>query len=116
VPLKELSPKRTGARASIERFIKEARITVHLEHPGIVPIYELGNRPQDNEPFYTMRFIRGRTLAAAIRRFHDPKLPAPSSPVLAFRELLTAFLGACNAAAYAHSRGVIHRDLKPANI
>jgi len=116
VALKELRPERVGEHATIERFVKEARITGQLEHPGIVPIYELAHRPQDNEPFYTMRFIRGRTLAAAIRRFHDPKLPPPQSPVLAFRELLTAFLGACNAAAYAHSRGVIHRDLKPANI
>src|SRR5258708_40168379 len=116
VALKELRPERVGEQATVERFVKEARITGQLEQPGIVPIYELAHRPQDNEPFYTMRFIRGRTLAAAIRRFHDPKLPPPQSPVLAFRELLTAFLGACNAAAYAHSRGVIHRDLKPANI
>jgi serine/threonine protein kinase len=113
VALKELRPERAGEQATIERFVKEARITGQLEHPGIVPIYELAHRPQDNEPFYTMRFIRGRTLAAAIRRFHEPKLPPPA---LAFRELLTAFLGACNAVAYAHSRGVIHRDLKPANI
>ena len=116
VALKELRPERAGEHATIERFIKEARITGQLEHPGIVPIYELAHRPLDSEPFYTMRFIRGRTLAAAIHRLHDPKLSAPQSPVLAFRELLTAFLGACNAAAYAHSRGVIHRDLKPANI
>src|SRR5438132_10334831 len=116
VALKELRPERAGEHATIERFVNEARITGQLEHPGIVPIYELAHRPQDNEPFYTMRFIRGRTLAAAIRRFHEPNLPPPRSPVLAFRELLTAFLGACNAAAYAHSRGVIHRDLKPANI
>jgi serine/threonine-protein kinase len=116
VALKELRPERAGEHATVERFVKEARITGQLEHPGIVPIYELAHRPEGGEPFYTMRFIRGRTLAAAIRRFHDPNLPPPQSPVLAFRELLTAFLGACNAAAYAHSRGVIHRDLKPANI
>jgi tetratricopeptide (TPR) repeat protein len=86
-----------------------------LEHPGIVPIYELGQRPDDQAPFYTMRFVRGRTLAEAVRAFHQKCARGEAGP-LELREMLTAFVGVCNAVAYAHSRGVLHRDLKPHNV
>ncbi len=114
VALKELRPDRTQAAISA-RFLKEARITGQLEHPGIVPVYELGHRPADNQPFYTMRFVRGRTLREAIKAYHQKREEKTLGP-LDFRDLLTAFLGICNAIGYAHSRGVIHRDLKPANV
>jgi tetratricopeptide (TPR) repeat protein/tRNA A-37 threonylcarbamoyl transferase component Bud32 len=115
VALKELRPERASQPTVWARFLREARITGQLEHPGIVPIYEVGRRPDDQGPFYTMRFVRGRTLAEAVASYHQKRSRGAAGP-LELRELLTAFIGVCNAAAYAHSRGVLHRDLKPQNV
>jgi serine/threonine-protein kinase len=115
VALKELRPERTGNPVVWGRFLKEAQITGQLEHPGIVPIYELGQRVDDQAPFYTMRFIRGRTLSEAVAAFHRKRSQGEDGS-LELRELLTSFVGVCNAVAYAHSRGVLHRDLKPQNV
>lgn len=90
----------------IARFLQEARITGQLEHPSIVPVYELGHR-RDGQLYYTMKLVRGRTLALAIREAGglDGRLA-----------LLTHFVDLCQAIAYAHSRGVLHRDIKPSNV
>ncbi|HWE38077.1 MAG TPA: serine/threonine-protein kinase, partial [Isosphaeraceae bacterium] len=111
VALKIIKPEQSAHPEMWRRFLKEARITGQLEHPNIVPVYELTRRPGDDQPFYTMRFVRGRTLHDAIRDYH--KDPADR---LAFQSLLGAFIAVCRAVGYAHSRGVIHRDLKPANV
>jgi serine/threonine-protein kinase len=115
VALKELRPERAAQPAVWGRFLREASITGQLEHPGIVPIYEVSRRPDDQGPFYTMRFVRGRTLAEAVAGYHQQRGRGKAGP-LELRELLTAFVGVCNAVAYAHSRGVLHRDLKPQNV
>jgi serine/threonine-protein kinase len=115
VALKELRPERAGNPAVGTRFLREAQITGQLEHPGVVPIYEVGQRPEDQAPFYTMRFVRGRTLAEAVAAYHQRRARGEAGP-LELRELLTAFVGVCNAVAFAHSRGVLHRDLKPQNV
>jgi serine/threonine protein kinase len=105
-----------GAEAKtelIQRLVTEARITGQLQHPNIVPLYELGVT-EDGVVYYTMRLVEGTTLndvlgkirnkdAETIRRFPLPVL-------------LTAFQKICDAVAFAHSRGVVHRDLKPDNI
>ncbi len=70
---------------------------------------------EGRKPFYTMRFVKGRTLSEAINGFHRCRGEGKFDP-LEFRALLGAFLGVCNAVAYADSRGVIHRDLKPQNV
>ena len=57
--------------------MQEAKITGQLEHPGVVPVYELSRRPDTGQPFYTMRFIRGRTLSAAIKTYHDKRRARP---------------------------------------
>jgi serine/threonine-protein kinase len=112
VALKELQPHRAGQADARARFLLEAQITGQLEHPGIVPIYELDRRPRGRPPYYAMRFVRGRTLSQAVRTHHTRD--ASGAPDRA--ALLGAFAGVCNAVAYAHSRGVIHRDLKGSNV
>ncbi len=118
VALKEIQTRHADHPESRARFVREAEITGGLEHPGIVPVYGLGQY-NDGRPFYAMRFIRGTSLKEAIDRFHAPQaqgLQPLGFDSLAFRQLLNRFIAVCNAIAYAHSRGVLHRDLKPANI
>lgn len=117
VALKELQDRHADNPDSRARFLQEAEITGGLEHPGVVPIYGLGQYA-DGRPFYAMRFIRGDSLAQAIDRFHREadQTWGRASDVLQLRRLLSRFLDVCNAMEYAHSRGVLHRDLKPGNI
>jgi serine/threonine-protein kinase len=116
VALKELKPLDSQDAADArERFLKEAQVTGQLEHPNIVPVYELAKRTDDARPFYTMRLVRGQTLRDAIAEHHERRRASHVEP-LARQRLLQAFVSVCNAISYAHSRGVIHRDLKPANV
>jgi eukaryotic-like serine/threonine-protein kinase len=116
VALKVLRPDRAAEPALEARFVNEARVTGRLQHPGIVPVYELALssvQPVDDQPpFYTMRLVKGRTLTEAIADYHAAERPSP----VARTTLLTAFVSICNTVAYAHARGVVHRDLKPANV
>ena len=91
-----------GDAAATERMLREARVMAALEHPGIVPVHDAGTLP-DGRVYYAMKLVRGELLArwAANR-------PLP--------DRLRAFQKVCEAAAFAHARGVIHRDLKPGNI
>ncbi len=91
----------------VQRFIEEAQIGGQLQHPGIVPVYELGLMA-DERPYFTMKLIKGRTLAAL---FQQRKNPADNRG-----KLLATFEAVCQTMAYAHSKGVLHRDLKPANV
>jgi len=112
IALKDLRPDQVDNSILCSRFLYEAKITAQLEHPGIVPVYEVG---QGEVPYYTMRFVKGRTLSEAIRAYHKQRAAglADSVDLLA---LLSSFVGVCHAVAYAHSRGVIHRDLKGQNV
>jgi eukaryotic-like serine/threonine-protein kinase len=91
----------------VRRFVEEAQITGQLQHPGIVPVYELGAFA-DRRPYLAMKLVKGRTLAALLA---DRKHPADDLP-----RLLGIFEQVAQTVAYAHARGVIHRDLKPSNI
>jgi serine/threonine protein kinase len=91
----------------IERFLAEARVCAQLTHPFIVPVHAMG-RLADGRPYYTMKLVEGRTLAALLGEG-----PAPAGRRM---EFVQVFGQVCQAVAFAHSRGVIHRDLKPENI
>jgi serine/threonine protein kinase len=118
VALKEIKPEFADDQRVRSRFEFEAEVTGGLEHPGIVPVYGLGHLP-DGRPFYAMRFIKGRSLKDAIKRFHQAERQPGrdrGESALELRELLGRFIDVCDAVAYAHSRHVLHRDLKPGNI
>ena len=100
---------------ALERFRREAEITGRLEHPGIVPIYQLGDDKQTGQAFYAMRFLGKTTLHDSILEYHERRGEGDDDPML-IRRLLTDFVCICQAIGHAHSRKVIHRDLKPENI
>jgi Protein kinase domain len=91
----------------VRRFIEEAQIGGQLQHPGVVPVYELGTF-RDARPYFTMKLVKGRTLAKLLA---DRVGAADDLP-----RFLGIFEQICQTVAYAHSRDVIHRDLKPSNV
>ncbi len=95
------------------RFLFEAKVQGQLEHPAIVPVYDIGTRA-DGVEYFTMKRVHGRTLHEILRALAggDKRTQVAYSR----RRLLLAFQSACLAIEYAHQRGVIHRDLKPANL
>lgn len=121
VALKEIQARHADNMNSRGRFLLEAEVTGGLEHPGIVPVYGLGQY-DDGRPYYAMRLIRGISLSEAIEQFHRPEMDSNLNTgqlhfdSVEFRKLLGCFVHVCNAVQYAHSRGVLHRDLKPDNI
>jgi serine/threonine protein kinase len=89
------------------RILREARILASLEHPGIVPVHDVGFLPPpDGRVFYVMKHVRGERLDEFARREPPPQRS----------ELLRVFLHVCEAVAFAHAAGVVHRDLKPQNV
>jgi serine/threonine protein kinase/WD40 repeat protein len=102
---------RTGDPRAFARFLEEAQITGQLDHPGVVPVHELGLDAR-GEVFFTMRLVRGRDLETLLAEMEAGKLSEDWNTA----RMLGALLKACESVAYAHSKGVIHRDLKPTNI
>jgi serine/threonine-protein kinase len=107
VAIKVLLPEHHNHPELYLRFVEEARIAGQLQHPGIVPVYALGET-DPRRAYFTMKLVEGQTLAVLLTR-----RPSPAHELTRF---LKVFEQVCQAVAYAHSRGVIHRDLKPANI
>jgi serine/threonine-protein kinase len=108
VAIKVLLEAHQGRTELVQRFVEEAQVGGQLQHPGVVPVYELGQLP-DQRPYFTMKLVQGRTLAKLLA---ERARGAPTD----LPRLLKIFEQVCQTLAYAHSRGVIHRDLKPSNI
>lgn len=115
VALKAIKGDRAAHPVAVKRFLAEAQITGQLEHPNIVPVYDLSKRTDDGQPFYAMRLLRGGTLRQAIEELHAAAENGQVDMV-GRRRLLSHLIGVCQAVAYAHARGVMHRDMKPENI
>jgi WD40 repeat protein len=96
------------------RFLEEAQIAGQLQHPGVVPIHEIGTLP-DGRPFFAMKLVKGETLAELLKGRESRRVEPGGSPHDLPR-FLTVFEQVCQTLAYAHSKRVIHRDLKPANV
>ncbi len=113
VAMKVILGEGNPPREQLLRFVREAQVMGQLDHPNIVPIYELGVNDH-GQLFYTMKYVKGVTLDFVLKQIRrgDPetieRYPLP--------QLLTIFQKVCDAVAFAHSRGIIHRDLKPENI
>ncbi|MFM8570672.1 MAG: serine/threonine protein kinase [Pirellula sp.] len=113
VLLKQLSVKLEDNPEARGRFIRETRTGAILEHPGIVPVYDIGQHP-GGRLFQVMRYFRPGSLHKKIAVYH--KENPNSLNEMAFRSLLTHFAAACRAIDFAHSRGIHHLDIKPNNI
>jgi serine/threonine-protein kinase len=105
--VKVILPAHRDNPNAVRRFVGEARLSGQLQHPGIVPVYDVG-RLADGRPFFAMKLIQGRTLAELLAERPDPGHDLP--------RFLRYFEAVCQAVGYAHARGVIHRDLKPINV
>jgi len=110
VALKTLHNHLRGDASAVRMFLREARLTGLLDHPHIVPVYELGER-RDGSLFFAMKLVEGRTLAQCIHA-----LPRGLLDTATLYTLLDVVAKVCDALAFAHSRGVLHCDVKPANV
>ncbi len=106
VAVRQMHPGAGVTSDTVKQFFREARMSAQLDHPNIVPVYELGKR-KDGSYYYTMKLVRGETLAAKLKKCR----------VLEERlKYLPHFINLCHAVDYAHGRGVVHRDIRPDNV
>jgi tetratricopeptide (TPR) repeat protein/tRNA A-37 threonylcarbamoyl transferase component Bud32 len=104
--IKVLLEAAVGEEELRRRFLEEAQVGGQLQHPGVVPVHEVGDA--DGTPYFTMKLVRGRTLASLLR-----ERTTPADDLARFVQI---FEQVCQTMAYAHNKGVLHRDLKPHNI
>jgi serine/threonine-protein kinase len=105
--VKVLLEKHRDSPDLVRRFVEEAQIGGQLQHPGVVPVHELG-QCADGRPFFSMKLVKGRTLAEVLKERADLRSDLSAH--------VASWLQVCQTVAYAHARGVIHRDLKPSNV
>lgn len=113
VAMKSLLPEHGDKEAYVQALASEAAIAARLEHPGIVPVYEVGTLP-DGTFYYTMKQVHGNLLHEILEGLKTEK--PRFAETYSLTKLLQYFRGICMAVHYAHDSGVIHRDLKPENI
>lgn len=116
IALKRIRPDLISHQQLHNRFLKEARITSQLTHPGIIPIYAIQN--DENLSYYTMPFVEGETLKLVLNKAKMEMRKGIKSELQSctIPALIRIFLTICQAIAYAHSKKVLHRDIKPDNI
>lgn len=110
IAVKTLHPHLRSDDSTLRMFLREARITALLDHPHIVPVYDIGQR-EDEQLYFAMKLVEGETLAAIIRAL--PRGPLDTATLYGVLDIVTKV---CDALAFAHSRGVLHCDIKPANV
>lgn len=103
VALKRVLSYHSESRETLQRFRREAEAAASLDHPNILPIYEVGEA--DDLPFFTMKFATGGSLQRVARALREDA-----------RECVRLLMKVTRAVAYAHGEGILHRDLKPGNI
>ncbi len=113
VAMKVIKTASQFSRENVLRFVEEAQVTGQLQHPNIVPVYDLALDEQ-GEVFYTMKYVKGITLHEVLRGIRKGDAEMLAKYPLA--QLLTVFQKICDGVAFAHSMGVVHRDLKPDNV
>ena len=113
IAIKILRPAYRNKLNYVTSFIREARITAQIDHPNVIPVHKLGIF-DDAGAYFTMKRIRGVTLANILRRLKEGDEELLKTYTR--QRLLEIFLAICNGVAFAHSKGIIHRDLKPSNI
>ncbi len=113
VAIKSLPIEASGDRGERRRLLREARVTAQLQHPGTVPVYEIG----DDDiwgVYFTMKRISGENFFEVLKRI--ARKDEPTSEAFPIPRRIEITIQTCQALAYAHARGVIHRDVKPENI
>jgi len=110
IAVKTLHTHLRSSDAAVRMFLREARLTGLLDHPHIVPVYDIGER-QIDQLYFSMKLVEGQTLSDVIRAI--PRGPLETTTLYALLDVLTKV---CDALAFAHSRGVLHCDIKPANV
>ncbi len=110
IAIKTLHPHLRPSEAAVRMFLREARLTGLLDHPHIVPVYDIGERDADHL-YFAMKLVEGQTLGDIIRAL--PRGPLDTATLYGLLDIVTKV---CDALAFAHSRGVIHCDIKPANV
>lgn len=109
VAYKVIHPELQKNKAIYERFTYESEVAARLEHPNIMPVYDAGH-DGDGRPFYTMKLLKGQTLAKFIQKLKDNKNSS------SFENMIEILIKVCDAVSCAHQQDIIHRDLKPDNI
>jgi hypothetical protein len=110
IALKTLHGHLRGSEDAVRMFVREARLTGLLDHPHIVPVYDIGER-ENQQLYFAMKLVEGQTLGDIIRAL--PRGPLDTTTLYGLLDIVTKV---CDALAFAHSRGVLHCDIKPANV
>ncbi|MEI6891710.1 MAG: serine/threonine-protein kinase [Pontiella sp.] len=108
-----IQDSKIASKDDIDSFLYEARLTANLQHPNIIPIYDIA-LDENGNPYFTMKSLKGETLGDIIKQLRNGN--AEYRARYTRTRLLAIFLKVCNAIDYAHTKGVIHLDLKPSNI
>ena len=108
-----IQPERIASKDDIESFLYEARLTAHLQHPNIIPIYDVAIDKNGN-PYFTMKLLKGETLESILNKIK--KNDKTTIETFSLTRLLNIFISICDAIDYAHTKGVLHLDIKPSNV